>query len=168
MVILLQLQQTAGARSRAESNKQNNQQATRCQADYWRRQSGRWPKWPPMPLERLSLRPTYGGEVNLARSLKSFSIAGRHFDANFCLLPLYGDGNPLSRPQDVSNIKDAITVYDRHRLTGNNVTGEMKIQSSSTIAQLKQATSTFKEYLLKDRVHINNAQLGPEEAVVLG
>jgi hypothetical protein len=44
----------------------------------------------------------------------------------------------------------------------------MKIQSSSTIAQLKHATSTFKEYLMKDRVHINNAQLGPEEAVVLG
>jgi hypothetical protein len=51
---------------------------------------------------------------------------------------------------------------------GNNVTGKMKIQSSSTIAQLKHATSIFKEYLLKDRVHINNAQLGPEEAVLLG
>jgi hypothetical protein len=35
---------------------------------------------------------------NLARSLKSFIIAGRKFDANFCLLPLCGDGNPLSRP----------------------------------------------------------------------
>jgi hypothetical protein len=33
---------------------------------------------------------------------------------------------------------------------------------------MKHATSTFKEYLMKDRVHINNAQLGPEEAVVLG
>jgi hypothetical protein len=99
---------------------------------------------------------------NLARSLKSFIIAGRQFDANFCLLPLYGDGHPLSRPQDVPNSQDAITVYYRHRLAGNNVTGKMKIQSSSTIAQLKHATSTFKEYLLKYRVHINNAQLGPE------
>jgi hypothetical protein len=98
---------------------------------------------------------------NLARSLKSFIIAGRQYDANFCLLPLYGDGNRLSRPQDVPNSKDAITVYYRQRLAGNNVTGKMKIQSSSTIAQLKHATSTFKEYLLKDRVHINNAQLGP-------
>jgi hypothetical protein len=104
---------------------------------------------------------------NLARSLKSFIIAGRQFNANLCLLPLYSDGNPLSRPQDVPNSKYAITVYYRHRLAGNNVTGKMKIQSSSTIAQLKHATSTFKEYLLKDRVHINNAQLGPEEAVVL-
>jgi hypothetical protein len=33
---------------------------------------------------------------------------------------------------------------------------------------MKIATSTFKQYLIKDRVHINNAQLGPEEAVVLG
>jgi hypothetical protein len=104
---------------------------------------------------------------NLARSLKSFIIAGRQFDANFFLIPLYGDGNPLSRPQDVSNSKDAITVYYRHCIAVNNVTGKIKIQSSSTIAQLKHATTTFKEYFLKDRVHINNAQLGPEEAVVL-
>jgi cytochrome c2 len=68
----------------------------------------------------------------------------------------------------VPNSKDAITVYYRHRLAGNNITGKMKIQSSSKIAQLKHATSTFKEYLLKYRVHVNNAQLGPELAVVLG
>jgi hypothetical protein len=105
---------------------------------------------------------------NLAKSLKVFIIAGNQFDANFCLLPRYGDGNPLSRPQDVPNSKDAIAVNYRHRLAGNNVTGKMKIQSASMIAQLKHATSTFKEYLIKDRVHINNAQLGPEEAVVLG
>jgi hypothetical protein len=105
---------------------------------------------------------------NLARSLKSFIIADRQFDKNFCLLPLYGDGNPISKPQDVPNSKDAIMVFYRHRLAGNNVTGKMKIQSTSTIAQMKHVTSTFKEYLMKDRVHINNAQLGPEEAVVLG
>jgi hypothetical protein len=105
---------------------------------------------------------------NVARSLKSFIIAGRQFDENFCLLPLYGNGNPISKPQDVPNIKDAITVYYRHCLAGNNITGKMKIQSTSTIAQMKHATSTFKEYLMKDRVHINNVQLGPEEAVVLG
>jgi hypothetical protein len=130
---------------------------------------------PPMPLERLSRRPIHGGEIDVGigdvqprEVVKSFFITGRQFDANFCLLPLYGDGNPLSKPQDVPNSKDAFTVYYRHRLAGNNVTGKMKIQSSSTIAQLKHATSTFKEYLMKDRVHINNAQLGPEEAVVLG
>jgi hypothetical protein len=105
---------------------------------------------------------------NLARSLKSFIIAGRQFDENFCLIPLYGDGNLISKPQDVPNSKDAIKVYYRHRLAGNKVTGKMKIQSTSTIAQMKHATSTFKEYLMKDRVHIDNAQLGPEEAVVLG
>jgi hypothetical protein len=64
---------------------------------------------------------------NLARSLKAFIMAGRQFDMNFCLLPLYGDGNPLSRPQEVPNSKDAITVYYRHPLAGNNVSGKMKI-----------------------------------------
>jgi hypothetical protein len=68
----------------------------------------------------------------------------------------------------VPNSKYAITVYYRHRLAGKNVSGKMKMQSTSTIAQMKHATSTFKEYLMKDRVHINNAQLGSEEAVVLG
>jgi hypothetical protein len=58
---------------------------------------------------------------NLARSMKQFIIAGRQFDENFCILPLYGDGNPISKPQDVPNSKDAITVYYRHRLAGNNV-----------------------------------------------
>jgi hypothetical protein len=105
---------------------------------------------------------------NLARSLKASIIAGRQVDKNFCLLPLYGDGNPISKQQDVPNSKDAITVYCRHRLAGNNVSSKMKIQSTSTIAQMKHATSTFKQYLIKDRVQINNAQLGAEEAVVLG
>jgi hypothetical protein len=47
---------------------------------------------------------------NLTLSLKSFIIAGRQFNENFCLLPLYGDGNPISKPQDVPNSKDATTV----------------------------------------------------------
>jgi hypothetical protein len=105
---------------------------------------------------------------NLARSIKQFIIAGRQFDKNFCILPLYGDGNPISKPQDVPNSKDVITVYYRHRLAGNNVSGKMWNQSTSTIAQMKHAMSSFKQYLLKYLVHINNAQLGPDEAVVLG
>jgi hypothetical protein len=112
--------------------------------------------------------PAASATFNLARSMKDFIIAGRQFDENFCIIPLYGDGNPISKSQDVPNSKDAITVYYRHRLAGNNVSGKMRIQSTSTIAQMKHATSTFKKYLIKDRVHINNAQLGPEEAVVLG
>jgi hypothetical protein len=94
---------------------------------------------------------------NLARSIKQFIIAGRQFDDNFCIILLYGEGNPISKPQDVPNSKDAITVYYRHRLAGNNVSRKRRIQSTSTIAQMKHATSSFKQYLLKDRVHINNA-----------
>jgi hypothetical protein len=111
---------------------------------------------------------TTSATFNLARSIKQFIIAGRQFDENFCILPLYGDGNPISKPQDVPNSKDAITVYYRHRLAGNTISGKMRIQSTSTIAQMKHATSSFKQYSLKDQLHINNAQLGPEEAVVLG
>jgi hypothetical protein len=48
---------------------------------------------------------------NLARATNNFIIAGRQFDENFCILPLYGDVNPISKPQDVPNSKDAITVY---------------------------------------------------------
>jgi hypothetical protein len=112
--------------------------------------------------------PAASATFNLARSMKDFIIADRQFNENFCILLLYGDGNPISKPQDVPNSKDAITVYYRRRLAGNNVSGKMRIQSTSTIAQMKHATSTFKQYLIKDWVHINNAQMGPEEAVVLG
>jgi hypothetical protein len=105
---------------------------------------------------------------NLARSMKQFIIAGRQFYENFCILPLYGDGNPISKPQDVPNSKDVIMVYYGHRLAGNNVSGKMRIQLTSTIAQMKHATSLFKQPFIRDRLHINNAQLGPEESVVLG
>jgi hypothetical protein len=111
---------------------------------------------------------TASATFNLARSIKQFIIAGRQFDENFCILPLYGDGNPISKPQDVPNSKYVITVYYRHRLAGNNVSGKMRIQLTSTITHMKHAISSFKQYVLKDWVHINTAQLGPEEAVVLG
>jgi hypothetical protein len=112
--------------------------------------------------------PAASATFNLAYSMKDFIMAGRQFDEYFCIIPLYGDGNPISKPQDVSNSKDANTVYYRHCLAGNNVIGNMRIQSTSTIAQMKHVTSTFKQYLIKDRVHINTAQLGPDEAVLLG
>jgi hypothetical protein len=44
----------------------------------------------------------------------------------------------------------------------------MKIRSSSTIAQLKHQSSFFKQHLLHEHVHINNAQLGLEEGIVMG
>jgi hypothetical protein len=64
---------------------------------------------------------TASATFNLVRSIKQFIIAGRQFDKNFCILLLYGEGNPISKPQDVPNSKDAITVYYQHRLAGNNV-----------------------------------------------
>jgi hypothetical protein len=64
---------------------------------------------------------TASATFNLVWSINQFIIAGRQFDENFCILPLYGDGTPISKPQDVPNSKNAITVYYRHRLAGNNV-----------------------------------------------
>jgi hypothetical protein len=116
----------------------------------------------------LGLSPQTHQPCSTLRSIKTFVIARRQFDENFCILPLYGEGNLISKPQDVLNSKDAITVYYRHHFAGNNVSGKMGIQSLSTIAQMKHATSSFKHEFLKDRVHFNNAQLGPEESVVLG
>jgi hypothetical protein len=68
--------------------------------------------------------PAASATFNLARSMKDFIIAGRQFDENFCLLPLYGYENPISKPRDVQNSKDAIAVYYRHRLAGNNISGK--------------------------------------------
>jgi hypothetical protein len=62
--------------------------------------------------------PVVSGTFNLSRSLKEFIIAGRQFEENFCILPLYGDGNPISRPQDVPNSKDAIKVFYRRGRCG--------------------------------------------------
>jgi hypothetical protein len=50
----------------------------------------------------------------------------------------------------------------------NNVAGCIKIQTKFSISQLKHHTSTFRQYLNKERVHINSAQLGAEEGVTMG
>jgi hypothetical protein len=149
-------QQTAGARF----NETNNHQETRCPR--------RLPKTTKAAVTKetacVSRKATLTSGLCLRLSRQRYP----QLDENFCILPLYGHGNPISKPQDVPNSKDAITVYYRHRLPGNKVSEKMRIQSTSTIAQMKHAISTFKQYLIKDRVYINNAQLRPEESVVLG
>jgi hypothetical protein len=82
--------------------------------------------------------------TNTSATFNLALISRRQFDKNFCILPLYGDGNHISKPQDVPNSKDSITVYYQHRLAGNNVSVKMRIQSSSIIAQMKNATASFK------------------------
>jgi hypothetical protein len=39
--------------------------------------------------------PAASATFNLARSMKEFIIADRQLDKNFCILPLYGNGNPI-------------------------------------------------------------------------
>jgi hypothetical protein len=127
MVIIRQRQQTAGARPRAESRKQQKKQST---SDTMSRRTTEDAKGGGDQSDRLCLQKGYldvrfmvgkqtsaSATFNLARSLKLFIIAGRQFDAHFCLIPLYGDGKRLSRPQDVPNSKDSITVFYRHEST---------------------------------------------------
>jgi hypothetical protein len=50
----------------------------------------------------------------------------------------------------------------------NNVARSINILTKSSISQLKHPSSTFHQYLNKERVHINSAQLGVEEGVTMG
>jgi hypothetical protein len=49
-----------------------------------------------------------------------------------------------------------------------NVARSIKIQTKFSISKLKHPSSTFHQYLNKERVHINSAQLGVEEGVTMG
>jgi hypothetical protein len=44
----------------------------------------------------------------------------------------------------------------------------IKIQTKFSISQLNHPSSTFRQYLNKERVDINSAQLGVEEGVTMG
>jgi hypothetical protein len=112
---------TANSWRKVQGRKQQTKQSTSDTMSRWTTEEA---KGDGDQIDRLCLQKGYldvrfmvgkqtsaSATFNLARSLKFFIIADRQFDANFCLLPLYGDGNPLSRPQDVPNSKDAITVF---------------------------------------------------------
>jgi hypothetical protein len=61
-----------------------------------------------------------------------------------------------------------IESYYRHHTGSNNVAGWMKIRTTYSIGQLKQHATSLNKYLLKSKVHINNAQLGEKEGITLG
>jgi hypothetical protein len=50
----------------------------------------------------------------------------------------------------------------------NTIAGSINIQTKFSISQLTQPSSTFHQYLNKQRVHINSAQIGVEEGVTMG
>jgi hypothetical protein len=49
-----------------------------------------------------------------------------------------------------------------------NVAGSIKIQNKFSVSQLKHPSSIFRQYINKERVHINSAQLEVEEGVTMG
>jgi hypothetical protein len=109
-----------------------------------------------------------GKGFNVARGLKQFTSAARAIDKDFCILPLGVQDNNLCIPADVPNSKEGIQKYFRHRVSVNNVAGSIKIQTKFSISQFKHPSSTFRQYLNKERIHINSAQLGVEEGVTMG
>jgi hypothetical protein len=109
-----------------------------------------------------------GKGFNIARGVNQFIAAARAIDKDFCLLPLRGQDNNLCIPEDVPNSKEGIQKCFRHRVSVNNVAGSIKIQTKFSISQLKHSLSTFRQYLNKERVHINSAQLRVEKGVTMG
>jgi hypothetical protein len=109
-----------------------------------------------------------GKGFNVARGIKQCIAAARAIDKDFCLLPLGGQDNNLCILADVSSSKEGILKYFRHMVSVNNVAGSIKIQTKFSISQLKHLSSTFRQYLNKERVHINSAQLGVEEGFTMG
>jgi hypothetical protein len=90
-----------------------------------------------------------GKGFNVARGIKQFIAAARAIDKDFCLLLLGGQDNNLFIPVDVSNSKEGILKYFRHRVSFNNVAGSIKIQTKFSISQLKHPSSTLHQYLNK-------------------
>jgi hypothetical protein len=109
-----------------------------------------------------------GKGFNVARGIKQFIAAARAIDKDFCLLPLGGQDKNLCIPADVPNSNEGILKYFRHRVSVNNIADSIKIQTKFSISQLKHPSSTFRQYLNKERVHINSVQLGVEEGVTMG
>jgi hypothetical protein len=109
-----------------------------------------------------------GKGFNVVRGIKQFIAAARAIDKDVCLFPLGGQDNNLCIPADVPNSKEGIQKYFRHRVSVNNVAGSIKIQTKFLISQLKHPSSTFRQYLNKEIMHINSAQFGVEEGVTMG
>jgi hypothetical protein len=109
-----------------------------------------------------------GKGFNVARGIKQFIAAARAINKDFCIIPLGGRDNSLCIPAEVPNSKEGIQKYFRHRVSVNNVAGSIKIQIKFSISQLKHPSSTFFQYLNKEIVHINSAQLGVEEGDTMG
>jgi hypothetical protein len=76
--------------------------------------------------------------------------------------------NNLCIPADVPNTKEGIQKSFPHIVLLNNVAGSIKIRTKFSILQLKHPSSNFRQYLNKERVHMNSAQLGFEEGVTMG
>jgi hypothetical protein len=80
--------------------------------------------------------------------LRAFIIAGQAYDKQFAIFALSGDGKYIMWAADVPTKREGIESYYRHHNGSNNVARRMKIRTEYSIGQLKQQTTSFKQYIL--------------------
>jgi hypothetical protein len=107
--------------------------------------------------------------LNLYIWLREFMAEAQAMDASFHIIQLEGDeGEFIASAEDWPNSKDGIDKFYRHQSRANNVSGEMRIVTMLSLAQLKIYTGTFIPYLQRKCVPINYAQLGIFYTFTLG
>jgi hypothetical protein len=116
----------------------------------------------------INLRFMCSEGFNVTGGLRAFITAGQAYDTQFSIMALSGDGQDIMWAADVPTTREGIESYYSRHSGSNNVAGRMKIRTAYPIGQLKQQTISFKPYLLKSKVHINNTQLGGKEGITLG
>jgi hypothetical protein len=83
-------------------------------------------------------------------------------------VPVLPEGLTPIHPSSRVKLEGRYSKNFCHRVLVNNVAGSIKIQTEFSISQLKDPSSTFRQYFKKERFHINSVQLGVEEGVTMG
>jgi hypothetical protein len=109
-----------------------------------------------------------GNGFDAAGGIRSFITDGQGYNKKIVIIATSGDGQYIMWATDVPTTCEGIESYYRYNKGSNNVAGRIKNQTKYSISQLKQQSTLFKQYLLKYRVHINNAQLEEKEGITLG
>jgi hypothetical protein len=116
----------------------------------------------------IDLRFMCGKDFKVAGGVQTFITTEQAYNKHFTIIALSGAYQDIMRAADVSTTQSGIESYYRHHKGSNNIPGWLKIRTKYSISQLKQPSKSFKQYQLQSRVHINNAQLGEKEGIMLG
>jgi hypothetical protein len=81
-------------------------------------------------------------------------------------MAMIGDGQDIFWAADEPTTHEGIESYYPHHNVSNNVVGQIKIRIKYSIGKLNWQSTSFKQHLLRSRVHINNVQLGEKEGII--